>query len=98
MENKIESGTLEELINLWLDNYKNKKFVSEKIARNLLGISQETVRDLIKRKKINYICLAGKIYIPFDMEYFIKNNLPINLDELEKSLPENDSTEYPWVK
>ena len=88
---------LEDLVRAWINEYRQQRFVSERAACKLLGISTLTIRELIKRKKINYVCLQGKIFIPFDMEYVLKDNLALDIDALEKDAQDNDPDKKPFV-
>ena len=76
-------NALEDLIS-WFDENRKMYFVSEYAAANLLGISAVTVRELIKKKKINFICLNGKIHIPFAMDQVLKNGKVIDIEALEE--------------
>ncbi len=74
---------LENLI-CWFEDNRMTAFVKEHAAFRLLGVPSATVRDLVKRKKLNYICLNGQIHIPFVMSDILQDGKIVDVDALER--------------
>jgi len=74
---------LEKLI-WWFEDNRKTAFVKEYAASRLLGISSASVRDLVKRKKLDYICLNGQIHIPFVMSDILQDGKIVDVDALER--------------
>jgi len=77
---------INELQNLiyWFEHNRQTTFVKEYAASRLLGVPSATVRDLVKRKKLNYICLDGQIHIPFIMSDILLDGKIVDVDALER--------------
>ena len=68
----------------WFEDNRQTAFVKEYAASRLLGVPSATVRDLVKRKKLNYICLNGQIHIPFVMTDILQDGKIVDVDALER--------------